>query len=116
MKQKIIKLFKLALSYLPTKLPVGLTEMQQFCNEIIELSGKYADEDSMKYVITTSILHLDPSVDRISKQFFMRKLRKAAANQVASAVFTDIRDRNKPVEATTKPQVLDVAPNEQKAK
>lgn len=113
--KRIKFIYKLALSYFPTKLPVGLTEMQAFCNDIIELSGKYADDDSMKYVITTSILHLDPNIDRASKQFFMRKLRKAAANQVASAVFTEIRDRvsPKPAEATAKPTLA--ASNGQKA-
>lgn len=78
----------------PTKLPVGLKEFNQFCDDIIELSGEYADRDSMVYAIASNIIHIKHDCDEVPKEYFVRTLRKAAANQVASAIFTEIKERH----------------------
>lgn len=100
------RLAKVLTSYLPTKLPTGMTEFDNFANDIIELAGNYADEDSMKFVIATNIQHMKQTQDRVSKQFFVRVLRKAAANQIASQVFINIKakqlEAQKQAEATAK--------------
>jgi thiamine pyrophosphate-dependent acetolactate synthase large subunit-like protein len=102
-------LVKRLLSYLPTKLPVGLTEFHAWADSIIELSGKYADEDSLKFALASMILHIDAKVASISKNYFVNNLRKVAANQVAGQVFQDIKTKQqeaqkaaeqKPAEAT----------------
>lgn len=77
----------------PTLLPVGLTEFHKFCDDIIELSGKYADRDSMMYAIASNIIHMKHDLDSVPKDYLVKTLRKAAANQVASQVFNDIRTR-----------------------
>lgn len=83
--------FKRLMAYLPTNLPVGMTEFNDWSDSIIALSGKYADEDSMKWALATMVLHGDASSGRLSKIYFVHRLRKTAANQVASAVFQDIK-------------------------
>jgi thiamine pyrophosphate-dependent acetolactate synthase large subunit-like protein len=87
MKLLLLKL----LSYLPRPLPVGKTEFHKWADRIILLSGKFADEDSMKYALASNIIHLDHKVGHIPDIYFIKVLRKAAANQVASAVFQDIK-------------------------
>lgn len=92
MKQ-LKSLLNKALSYLPSKLPVGMSEFEEFSNSILALSGKYADEDSLKFAIASMIIHLPAGKGSAPKNFFVRSLRKSAANQVASQVFQDIKAR-----------------------
>ena len=87
------KLLKLIRSYFPSKLPVGVTEFNQFADDIIELSGKFADRDSMVFAISSILIHADASYGSLSKQYFVRRLVKSAANQIASQAFQDIKIR-----------------------
>lgn len=100
---------KTALSYLPSKLPVGMTEFEAFTGDIIALSGKYADEDSLKFAISTMILHADAHHAYIPKQYFVRRLRKVAANQVASAAMTDIKYKQAEAQALALKQAEEAA-------
>lgn len=88
-------LVKRIMSHFPTKLPVGMTEFHQFADEVIELAGSFADEDSMKWAISSQITHLPHTTASKPKAYFVRCLRKAAANQISAAVFIDIKDRQK---------------------
>lgn len=84
-------LFKRFLSHFPTKLPVGLTEFNEWSDSIIALSGQFADTDSMRYAIASNLIHLPHTKSKVPKAYFVNTLRKAAANQVASQVFQDIK-------------------------
>lgn len=87
-------LCKRILSYIPTPLPVGLTEFHAWADSIIELAGEFADRDSLKWALASNILHYKSnSISSVPKAFFVSSLRKAAANQVASQVFTDIKEK-----------------------
>jgi hypothetical protein len=81
------------LAYFPTKLPVGLTAFHAWADSIIDITGEFADRDSMKWAIASNLIHLPTTTDRKSKEYFARTLRKAAANQVASQVFQDIKQK-----------------------
>jgi hypothetical protein len=83
---------KYLLSYLPLPLPVGKAAMNQFFDEIIALSGAFADRDSMAFALSSMIMHAGESKGCLSKQYFVRRLRKVAANQVAGQIFMDIKD------------------------
>lgn len=93
-----MKLLNSLLSYIPRRLPVGMSEFEIFSARIISQVGQFADLDSMKYALASQILHA--SKPRLSDQFFRQGLEKAAANQVASQVFQDIK--NKQLEAQKK--------------
>ena len=84
-------ILKRLLSYLPSKLPVGVSEFQTWSDSVIELSGEFADRDSMKFALASQVIHLGPQKSSVPKNFFVRSMRKAAANQVASQVFQDIK-------------------------
>lgn len=102
-----MKLLKQALSLIPTRLPVGLSEFNKFADDIIELSGPIADQESMRYVIATNVINLGPQRSHVAKNYFVRTMVKAAANQVASHVFQDIKIKQQ--EAQQKAQAEETA-------
>lgn len=90
-------LLKRILSYFPTPLPVGLTQFDTWADSIIELSGEYADRDSMRFAIASMVIHSDANRGSVPKNSFVRKLRKSAANQVASQVFQDVKAKQEAI-------------------
>lgn len=109
MLQKLLYLIKYIKSYLPSKLPVSIDAYHKWAEEIIFLCGKYADERSMKFAIATMVMHAESHASSISQQWFVKRLRKSAANQVASQVFIDIKTQQQ-AEATAQKAVVDVQP------
>jgi hypothetical protein len=83
------------------KLPTGMKEFDAFAKRIIKKAGKFADEDSMVYAIAMELIHSDPKT-QFSDEFFVTRLRKVAANQVASQIALDIKSRQ--MEAQKKAQ------------
>lgn len=73
------------------ELPVGMAEFETWAARIIEKAGKFADDDSMKFALASQIMHLDAKKSTYADSVFVAMLRKAAANQVASQVFQDIK-------------------------
>lgn len=109
---KLKFLLEILCSYLPTKLPVGLQEFNDFTDSIIRISGEYADRDSMVFAIASMVIHLDSKKGYVRKNQIVQMLRKSAANQVASQVFQDIKTKQdkKRAEATAQEQVANEAP------
>jgi len=86
-------LLKRLMSYFPSPLPVGMSQFNTWSDSIIELSGPYADADSMKFAVASMIMHLGAQRSSVPKNFFVKSLRKTAANQIAGQVFQDIKQR-----------------------
>lgn len=84
-------LLKRLLSRIPTSLPVGLSEFETWSDSIIELSGTFADLDSMKFAIASILIHADARHGALPKNYFVSRLRKSAANQIASQIFQTIK-------------------------
>jgi len=91
-----------------------MSEFNTWSDRVILQSGQFADSDSMKFALASQIMHLPPQTSSVPDQYFVRSMRKAAANQVASQVFQDIKIKqqeaqkaaqSQPVEATTQPTV-----------
>ncbi len=110
----------------PMPLPTGMTEFETWSARIIAKVGPLADEDSLKFALCSQIMHAAPTSANVPDSYFVNALRKAAANQVASQVFQDIKNKQKaaqeaealaaqsqPVEATTAPAI--VASDDQKS-
>lgn len=101
-------------------LPVGMAEFNEFASRIISLAGPYADEDSMKFALASIVIHADATKAHYSDAYFLERLRKSAANQVASQVFQDIKAKQaaleaaKQVEDTTNQEVVTSEPAPQK--
>jgi len=95
---------KRILAYLPTRLPVGMTEFNKWSNSIIELVGPIADETSLKWALAVAVLHLGETASSKPKMYFVRKLLKGAANQVVSQVIQDIKEAQKAAQDAAKKQ------------
>lgn len=109
--KRIKRLVNLLLSYLPTALPVGLTEFHVWADSVIDLAGQFADSDSMKWALASQVLHLDHKLAYKSKNYFVNCLRKAAANQVVSQAIQDIKDKQQErAKAEAAANSLDKAP------
>lgn len=91
-------------------LPVGMAEFNDFADRIIKLAGPYADEDSMKFALASVVIHADATRAHYSDSYFLERLRKSAANQVASQVFQDIKIKQ--AEQLAKQQAEATAANE----
>ena len=102
------------MSILPTPLPVGVTEFNIWADSIIALSGKYADEDSLKFALCSMIMHADSKYGSLPKSYFVTRLRKVAANQVAGQVFTYIKTKQQAAQtaAATQSEAAETAPKE----
>ena len=79
------------LSYIPTPLPTGASAYEAWLNEIVLLTGQLADEQSLKWVISNEIMRLAPGRDKVPKRYFVKSLRKYAANQVAAWKVQEIK-------------------------
>lgn len=95
-------------SFLPRRLPVGVTEFHNWANRIIKKAGQFADEESMKFVLATELIRLERRAKYISDRFFVNALHAAAAKQIGGAMFQEIKAKQqtqqaqlKMVEATT---------------
>lgn len=85
------KAFKTLCSYFPSSVPTSVPEFKEWSDSIIELVGPMADVDSMKFALASQLIHLGPQSSSKPKQYFVRSLRKAAANQVSSYFFQEIK-------------------------
>jgi hypothetical protein len=97
----LTRLVKQLRARFPTKLPVGKTEFDSWADSIIELSGPFADKDSMLFAIASILIHADSKFGAIPTKYFVDRLRKSAANQVASQVFQDIKTKQQEQQKAT---------------
>lgn len=72
-------------------LPLGMTEFEQWSDRIISGTMLPAEPESMKFALATMIMHLKPQEDFVEDAYFIKSLRKAAANQVAHAKMQELK-------------------------
>ncbi len=83
------KLLKISRSFLPRRLPTGLTEFNNWVKDVVELS-ELPNNDSTRRVAAQFIMQLPPALAYLSLRKVSNQLIKAAANQVAYQVAKDI--------------------------
>jgi hypothetical protein len=96
----------------PSPLPVGMTEFNAWVDSIVntydDLPTK--DIDSIKFTLSSIIMHLGPQEAYKPKSYFVLTMKAAAAKQVAGAYFYEIKEKQKQAalkqaEATASQQV-----------
>jgi len=80
-------------SYFPTKLPVGNTSYNKWLDDVVFLSGPIADTDSLQWVISNEVMRLSSTKDRVPKAYFVKVLRKYAANQLAANKVMELKQK-----------------------
>jgi len=98
MKQTLLDLFRrlksVLMSYLPTHLPMGMSEFYEWSDSMIKIANFPTNSrDDINYVLATLILHLGPTASHKPKQYFIRAIKAGAAKQIASGVFQEIKVR-----------------------
>lgn len=64
-------------------LPVGMEGFHAWAERIIATAGLPATMESQKYTLAHMLTNLQPGEDSAHEEFFVKNLRRAAANQVA---------------------------------
>lgn len=101
-------------NYFPSAVPQGIAEFDTWSSSIIRTYG-FPDNDSVRFALATMILHSGPTAAYASKRYYALMVKAGAAKQVASQVFTDIKQRQiaaqpKAAATATPPVAPDVKP------
>jgi hypothetical protein len=94
------------LSFLPTKLPIGREDFNVWSASVIRLAG-VPDNHTTRFALGVILMHFEVAKYTPTKRFFAKQLRKGAANEVAHAVISEIKEEQKKKEtvaATAIPQ------------
>lgn len=109
------------------KLPIGISE---FDTLLKDLKDEYKDElptldeDTLKFVLASTIMHLGPTDSHKTLEFFYKTIVAGASKQVSHFVFQDVKLRQQekqkaeeeakkqPLEATSNTPLTLVASNE----
>jgi hypothetical protein len=76
------------------KLPTGIEEFNTLIRDLKAHYGEELptqDEDSLKFVIATTIMHMGPLDSHKTLEFFYNTIVAGASKQVAHAVFREIK-------------------------
>lgn len=76
----------------PEKLPQGAAEFEAWSTRIIRTYG-FPENDSLKFGLATTILHLGPTEAYKPARFFYKMMAKGAAAQVAHFVMQDLKEK-----------------------
>lgn len=91
---KVKKLLKQMRALLPSPLPVGNTEFQEWADSFSELyTLPTSNQDSIRFTLASIIMHLGHQDGYKSKFFFYLTIKAGAAKQVAGSVFYDIKQK-----------------------
>lgn len=76
--------------YVPTPLPVGITEFEAWASSIIT-TYNFPDNDSVRWALAVKVLHLGETSAYKAKRYFYLTMHKSMANQVVSQVIQDLK-------------------------
>lgn len=79
----------------PRPLPLGVKEFEAWSDRIIAGAMLPAEPKSLKFALAEMVMHLKPTEDHVADGYFIKCLRKAAANQVCYAQMEAIRNERK---------------------
>lgn len=97
---KVKKLLKQLLGYIPCHLPIkGMKEFNEFSESILDTYG-LPKEPSYYHTIATMVMHHDNTSIYVSKAAIARAIKKAMANQIAYAKIETIREEEKKSKAS----------------
>lgn len=78
--------------FFPTSLPQGLAEYNEWIVDFIDTYNPPMEERSVKFVIATLMMRLNPTEAYKPKRYFALCLHKGAAAEVSNFVMRQIKD------------------------
>ncbi len=101
--KKLVILSKYLRAFLPSRLPVGMKEFDDWAESFHEIyTMPTSNKDSVKFTLATIVMHLGSTIAYKSKFFFYLTIQASAAKQVAGTAFYDIKERQKAAELAAK--------------
>jgi hypothetical protein len=76
-------------------LPIGKTEFMEWSQRIIEGAHVSATEDSLRFSLAAMLMHLAPTEAFKEDAYFILSLRKAAVNETAHFIMTELKEQQK---------------------
>ena len=76
-------------------LPMGVAEFHVWADRIVAGAMVTATAESQKFALAEMIMHMDPTKDHCDDGYFIKKLRKSAANQIAHFMMTTLHTQEK---------------------
>lgn len=99
---KIKGFINLLLACLPSPLPIGMKEFDEWAKSVLALTA-LPDNDSTRFALASTIPHQKAERYRVPKILFANMLLKSAANQVGGAVMHELKEKQKAaIEASAK--------------
>ena len=77
-------------SFVPTALPRGRTDFENWAESIIAQAG-LPDNRSTRFALYVMIMHLPSTTAKKPKRYFVQSMQKAASNEVAHALIMEIK-------------------------
>lgn len=77
-------------SYIPTPLPIGMTEFDAWAKDVLSLTP-LPDNDSTRFALASIIPHQKAEHYRVAKIKFVNLLMKSASNQIAGGVMHELK-------------------------
>lgn len=108
LKNKVKKVLMKVASFLPSRLPQGMTEFGIWADSII-YAYDIPDNDSMRFALATQILHAESGRAYRPKRLFAMQLYKAMSNQVAAGIMQELKDKQVALAAVEQQQQAKVA-------
>jgi len=85
-------------------LPIGRTQFMEWSDRIIEAAVVQADTESLRFSLAAMLMSLAPTEAFKPDAYFILSLRKAAVNQTAHTIMTELKEareaKQKQAEAT----------------
>lgn len=114
---RLFSFLSLLLAYIPSRLPIGMTEFDTWAKSVLALSN-LPDNDSTRFALASTVPHQKAEHFYVAKIKFVRLLQKSAANQIAGGVMHDLKAKQlAAIEAAKQAEVTaqDGPPLDQKA-
>jgi hypothetical protein len=73
-------------------LPIGRTQFMEWSDRIIQGAMVEAETDSLRFSLAAMLMHLGPTEAMREDGYFILSLRKAAVNQTAHAIMTELKE------------------------
>lgn len=87
---KAKRLLSFLLAYIPTRLPIGMTEFDSWAGSVIALTN-LPDNDSTRFALASTIPHQKAEHFYVAKIKFAILLQKSAANQIAGGIMHELK-------------------------
>jgi hypothetical protein len=97
-----MNVLKVLMSFLPSPLPVGMTEFDTWAQSIRDIAGpglENVPQDQFRWVLASAVQHLKHTESSVPKRYFVNVIRKGAASQIAGQVFMEVKVAQEKAEA-----------------